>query len=84
MTHYNRKATFKILDLIDEGVLDRDAVIHAALMWMSEDSVRQMAFANEIDLGEEFDEEYEDDGQPDESQEWADFGEVYSDEHDGV
>lgn len=79
-----REATNKILDLIDEGVLDRDTVIRVALMWMSEDSVREMAFANEIDLGEEFDEEYEDDGQPDEAQEWADFGEVYSDEHDGV
>ena len=53
-----REATNKILELIEEGVLDRDTVIMAALKYMSEDEVADMARANEF-----FDEDsyYEDD-----------------------
>jgi hypothetical protein len=39
---------------------------------MSEDDVKGMCLANDI-IDEEDDEDYEDDGQPDEAQEWADF-----------
>ena len=43
-------------------------VAEMALAYMSEDDVADMMRANDI-----LDEEDEDDGQPDEMQEWADF-----------
>lgn len=68
-----REATNKILEMVEEGMLDRDTVIMACLKYMSEDDVADMAHANEF-----FEEEdYEDDGQPTWEQEWADFGECY-------
>jgi hypothetical protein len=45
-----RKATNKILELIDECVLDPKDVVMMCLKWMSEDDVAEMAKANEIDL----------------------------------
>ena len=53
-----REATNKILDMIDEGILDRDTVIMACLKYMSEDEVADMAAINEfIEEEEEEDEE---------------------------
>jgi len=64
-----RKYTNLLLDMIDEGMIDRDLVITACLKYMSEDDVQDMMEANEF-----IEEQYEDDdGQPDEAQEWADF-----------
>jgi hypothetical protein len=69
-----REATNRILELVEEGMLDRDTVIMACLKYMSEDDVADMAHANEFFLDEDEDEEDEDwDGQPDEAQEWYDF-----------
>ena len=66
-----REATTKILEMVEEGILDRDTVIMACLKYMSEDDVADMAHVNEF-----FEEEdYEDDGQPSWEQEWEDFGE---------
>jgi len=80
-----RKYTNLLLDMIDEGMIDRDLVITACLKYMSEDDVQDMMEANEF-IEEQYEddeyytvtgcdpEEYEDDdGQPDEAQEWADF-----------
>lgn len=66
-----REATNRILELVEEGLLDRDTVIMACLKYMSEDDVADMAHANEFFLDEDEDEEW--DGQPDEAQEWYDF-----------
>lgn len=66
-----REATNRILELVEEGMLDRDTVIMACLKYMSEDDVSDMAHANEFFLDEDEDEEW--DGQPDEAQEWYDF-----------
>jgi hypothetical protein len=66
-----REATNRILELVEEGLLDRDTVIMACLKYMSEDDVSDMAHANEFFLDEDEDEEW--DGQPDEAQEWYDF-----------
>jgi len=66
-----REATNRILELVEEGLLDRDTVIMACLKYMSEDEVADMAHANEFFLDEDEDEEW--DGQPDEAQEWYDF-----------
>lgn len=71
-----REATNKILELVEEGILDRDEVIMACLKYMSEDDVADMAHANEF-FDAEDEEDYEDDGQPTWEQEWADFGESY-------
>ena len=36
-----RKYTNMILELVDEGVINRDMLIRDLLMWMSEDEVRE-------------------------------------------
>ena len=48
-----RKATNKILDMVDEGILDKDMVIMCCLKYMSEDDVADMAHCNEFFLEEE-------------------------------
>lgn len=53
-----RKATNKILEAIEEGLLDRDTVIMACLKYMSEDDVADMSHCNEF-FEEEEDEEEE-------------------------
>ena len=52
-----RQATNKLIEMIDEGLLDKRAVIVMALRWMSEDDVKEMCKANEINLEDEEDEE---------------------------
>ena len=75
-----REATNRVLELVEEGMVDRDYLITACLKYMSEDEVADMARSNEIDLGfdeDEDEDDYEDDGQPSWEQEWEDFGECY-------
>lgn len=48
-----RKATNKILEMIDECVLDPKDVVMMCLKWMSEEEVLQMMIANEINLEDE-------------------------------
>ena len=43
-----REATNKILEMLEEGVLDKDNVILACLKYMSEDEVADMAHINEF------------------------------------
>jgi len=62
--------TNMLLEMVDDNILDRDHVIMACLKYMSEDDVRDMMEANEF-IDEQF--EDEDDGQPDEAQEWESF-----------
>jgi hypothetical protein len=52
-----REATNKILEMIDECVLDPKDVVMMCLKWMSEDDVAAMAEANEINLDRKDDEE---------------------------
>jgi len=82
-----RTETNKLLDKINEGLLDSKDVVIACVKWMSEDDVAGMADANE--WSDRFadgphcreEDEYmddgpfdkDDDGQPDEIQEWADY-----------
>lgn len=68
----SREYTSKLLELIEDGMLDRDTVIMACVKYMSEDDVKDMMEANEFILEEDEDED-EYDGQPDEAQEWYDF-----------
>jgi hypothetical protein len=52
-----REATTKLLDMIDEGLLDRDTVIMACVKYMSEDDVADMCHCNEFFLDEDEEEE---------------------------
>jgi len=53
-----REATNKILEMVEEGLLNRDTVIMACLKYMSEDDVKDMAHANEFfDLDDDEEEE---------------------------
>lgn len=53
----SREATNKILEMIDERVLDPKDVVLMCLKWMSEDDVKEMCKANEINLEANEDEE---------------------------
>jgi hypothetical protein len=61
-----RTQTIKLLDMMDEGLISAQAIAEMALAYMSEDDVADMMRANDIL-------EEEDDGQPDEAQEWESF-----------
>ena len=61
-----RTQTTKLLEMMDEGLISAQAVAEMALAYMSEDDVADMMRANDIL-------EDEDDGQPDEAQEWESF-----------
>ena len=55
-----RQATDKILEMVEEGILDKDTVIMSCLKYMSEDDVADMANSNEFFINEEeYDEEDE-------------------------
>jgi hypothetical protein len=43
-----RQYTEQLLEMIEDGMLDRDAVIMAAVKYMSEDDVRDMMEINEF------------------------------------
>jgi hypothetical protein len=62
-----RTQTNKLLEMMDEGLISAQAIAEMALSYMSEDDVADMMRANDIL------EEDEDDGQPDEAQEWESF-----------
>ena len=62
-----RTQTTRLLEMMDEGLISAEAVAEMALAYMSEDDVADMMRSNDIL------EEDEDDGQPDEQQEWYDF-----------
>lgn len=47
-----RKATNKLLEMVDNGLLSTTSVVTMCLKWMSEDDVKEMCKANEIDLEE--------------------------------
>ena len=64
-----RKYTNKIIELVDDGILDRDTLIRDLLCWMSESDVEEF-YGSYLSEEDELD---EDDGQPSESQEWHDF-----------
>ena len=52
-----REVTEKLIDLAEDGVLSWEAIARAALDYMSEDEVADMARCNELIEDEEEDEE---------------------------
>ena len=69
----SREYTSRLLELIEDGMLDRDTVIMACVKYMSEDDVKDMMEHNEFIDEEDEDEDEEYDGQPTEQEEWASF-----------
>jgi hypothetical protein len=59
--------TNMLLEMVDDGILDKDTVIMACVKYMSEDDVKDMMQCNE------FVEPEEDEPDVSEQQEWADF-----------
>jgi hypothetical protein len=73
-TAFNKDPRDYALALIEDGLVSIEVLLQCALGAMSHDDVRDMLDANE--LSPRFSSDYnedEDDGQPDEAQEWADF-----------
>jgi hypothetical protein len=67
-----REYTNKIIEMVDEGLLDRDELIRDLLNWMSESDVKDFyVFNGWADDGDENPDE--DDGQPSEMDEWRDY-----------
>jgi hypothetical protein len=48
-----REYTNKLLEMVEEGLLDRDSVIMACVKYMSEDEVKDMMECNEFIEDEE-------------------------------
>jgi len=71
-----RKYTRQLLDMIEDGLLDRDTVIMACVKYMSEDQVQDMMEQNEF-VPEQFEDE-------DEEEEEVGYGSdnVYFDDND--
>ena len=63
-----RPETSRLMDMMDAGEIDARTVADMALQWLSESSVAEMMQANDL-----LQDEVEDDGQPDEAQEWESF-----------
>ncbi len=55
----SRQATNRLLEAIEDGLLDRDTVIMACVKYMSEDDVADMCHCNEF-LSDEDEDESED------------------------
>jgi hypothetical protein len=53
----SREATNRLLEMVEEGSLDKDTVILACVGYMSEDEVADMCRANEFFEDEEDDED---------------------------
>lgn len=54
-----REYSVKLLDMVEEGILDKDAVICAMINYMSESDVRNMMEVNEFISDDEDDEDGE-------------------------
>ena len=52
-----REYSKKLLDLVEGGILDRDAVICAMINYLSEDDVKRMMEMNEFIIEEDEEEE---------------------------
>ena len=50
-----REATNQLLEMVEEGILDKDTVIMACVKYMSEDDVADMMHHNEFIVDEEED-----------------------------
>ena len=70
-SYRSRRYTCELLSLVEDGMLDKDALIRDLLGWMSESEVADFACRNDYITWLDNDED--EGGQPDEAQEWSDF-----------
>ena len=68
MHRRTREYSNKLLEMVEEGLLDKDLVIMAYVKYLSEDQVEDMMRHNEMIIDEEEDEEDEDDDQEDDDE----------------
>jgi len=54
-----REYSMKLLDLVEEGILDRDAVICAMINYLSDSDVKHMMEVNEFIIEEDEEEEFD-------------------------
>ncbi len=72
-----RPETNRLIDMLDEGILDARAVADMALAFMSEHEVKQMMQANDIPTTDQDEDEEEEEWTPDN----ADFNDPGSRHH---
>ena len=72
-SYRSRRYTCELLSLVEDGMIDKDYLIRDLLGYLSESEVADFARKNDLMPWLDRDEDEEDDGQPDEAQEWADF-----------
>jgi len=61
----SRPYTCRLLEEVDEGIIDAKVALQAALCYMSEDEVKDMCFVNEFIGRDDEDDDFEDDYEPD-------------------
>lgn len=71
-SYRSRRYTCELLSLVEDDMIDKDTLIRDLLGYLSESEVADFARKNDIITWLDRDED-EDDGQPDEAQEWHDF-----------
>lgn len=71
-SYRSRRYTCELLSLVEDGMIDKDTLIRDLLGYLSESEVADFARKNDIITWLDRDED-EDDGQPDEAQEWSDY-----------
>ena len=62
----------RLIELVEDGMIDPMMALTMCAKWMTDDEVGEMLDANELSARFHEDAD-EDDGQPDEAQEWYDF-----------
>jgi len=72
-SYRSRRYTCELISLVEDGMIDKDTLIRDLLGYLSESEVADFARKNDIITWLDRDEDEEDDGQPSEAQEWADF-----------
>ena len=73
-SYRSRRYTCELLSLVEDDMIDKDTLIRDLLGYLSESEVADFARKNDlITWLDREDEDEDDDGQPDEAQEWYDF-----------
>ena len=70
-SYRSRRYTCELLSLVEDGMIDKDTLIRDLLGYLSESEVAD--FARRNDYITWLDNDEDEDGQPDEAQEWHDF-----------
>ena len=70
-SYRSRRYTCELLSLVEDGMIDKDTLIRDLLGYLSESEVAD--FARRNDYITWLDNDEDEDGQPDEAQEWESF-----------